>query len=79
MTAPRLLVSMGAAERAALDAARDAGRPGYWDAVNEMLSVAADSVDPANVERSRALLDTVARDVMETVRQARVYVRSKAA
>jgi hypothetical protein len=73
---PPLLVTLGAAERDALDRARDAGRPGYWDSVNALLETAADVAGAQGVELAsvRHTLGEIASDILATVRQARAYL-----
>jgi hypothetical protein len=74
-----LLVTLGDYERNTLDRAKAAGRPGYWDAVTAMLDTAADVIDEAgSVDEARHILGIIAADILETVRQARVYVRKVA-
>lgn len=83
MTTPKppLLVTLGAPERAALDRARDAGRPGYWDSVNALLETAADIAGAQGVEIAsvRNTLTEIASDILKTCKQASVYARQQGA
>jgi hypothetical protein len=74
---PPLLVTLGAAERAALDRARDAGRPSYWDSVNALLETAADVAGAQGVEIAsvRNTLTEIASDILKTCKQASAYAR----
>ena len=75
-----LLITIGDAEAAILAKAYLMGRPGYLDSVKALMETASDvaadlgSPTPAKVANARNLLGIVAGDIMETVRQARVYV-----
>lgn len=76
-TKPPLLVTLGAAERAALDRAREAGRPGYWDSVNALLETAADIAGAQGIEIAsvRNTLTEIASDILKTCKQASAYAR----
>jgi hypothetical protein len=80
-TKPPLLVTLGAAERAALDRARDAGRPSYWDSVNALLETAADIAGAQGVEIAsvRNTLTEIASDILKTCKQASAYARHQGA
>ncbi|MFY7951242.1 MAG: hypothetical protein ACOVT5_01930 [Armatimonadaceae bacterium] len=75
-----LLITLGDDEAAILAKAYLAGRPGYLDSVKALMETAADvaadlgSPTPAKVASARNLLGSIGGDIMETVRQARVYV-----
>lgn len=75
-----LLITLGDAEAAILAKAYLTGRPGYLDSVKALMETAADVADdlnvtqPAKVAIARNTLGAIAVDIMETVRQARVYV-----
>lgn len=70
-----------AAECAALDLATANGRPGYWDAVRELMATADEVTGEAGrnwqaCSFTRDTLDSIARDIGETVRQARAFNRA---
>ena len=78
-----LLITRGAAEAAILAEAYLMGRPGYLDSVKALLETAADVADGVDLNdptgraanTARHTLGIIGSDIMETVRQARVYVR----
>lgn len=76
-----LLITLGDAEAAILAKAYLMGRPGYLDSVKALMETATDVADdlgsptPAKVANARHTLGAIGGDIVETVRQARVYVR----